>query len=202
MKNETMNLPNILTISRIVLIPLMLIVAGINYFNEFIIYKEITLANIIVLAIFVIASLTDFFDGYIARKRKCITDFGKFMDPLADKILIFAAFIILLELERIPGWIITIMLAREFMVTGIRLIAANNNHVIAASNLGKLKTISQIVAIIALLLNGFPISIFSVAAGRILLIILIYIAAILTVISGIDYIIKNKDLVFKNKKRS
>jgi len=197
MKNENMNLPNVLTISRIVMIPLMLIAAEINYFNEFVIYKKITLANIIVLAIFIIASLTDFFDGHIARKRECITDFGKFMDPLADKILVFAAFIILLELGRIPGWIITIMLAREFMVTGLRLIAANNNLVIAASNLGKLKTTSQIVAIIALLLNGFPLSIFSDAVGEITLIILTYIAAILTVVSGIDYIVKNKEVVFK-----
>lgn len=197
--NGKMNLPNKLTLLRIILIPFMVIAAEISYLNEFIVYQNISLANIIVLFIFIIASFTDFLDGYIARKNNIVTDFGKFMDPLADKLLVFAAFIILLELDRLPGWIITIILAREFMVTGIRLIAVNNNRVIAASKLGKAKTISQIVAIIVLLINGFPFSLISSEFAKIVLVVLTYIAALLTVISGIDYFVKNKEVILSNE---
>lgn len=193
-----MNLPNKLTMLRVLLIPLIIIAAEINYFNEKVLFENVTLANIIVLIIFCIASFTDFLDGHIARKRNLVTDFGKFMDPLADKLLVFSAFIILIELDRIPGWIVMAIIAREFMVTGIRLLAASNNLVIAASSLGKAKTVSQMLAIIILLVNAYPLGLISITAGDILAMVVTYLALILTVISGIEYFIKNKQLVLKN----
>ena len=198
MTKMKMNLPNRLTLMRVLLIPLIIIAAEINYFNETILFRNVTLANIIVLIIFSIAAFTDFLDGHIARKRNLVTNFGKFMDPLADKLLVFSAFIILIELDRIPGWIVMVIIAREFMVTGIRLIAANNNVVIAASKLGKAKTVSQMLAIILLLVNAFPFSLISDGFGEIIAISITYLALGLTVISGIEYLIKNKHLVLKN----
>jgi CDP-diacylglycerol--glycerol-3-phosphate 3-phosphatidyltransferase len=155
----------------------------------------VTLSNLLVLIVFCIAAFTDFLDGYIARKYNLVTDFGKFMDPLADKLLVFAAFILLIDMGRIPGWIVTVIIAREFMVTGIRLLASNNNLVIAASKLGKAKTISQMFTIIVLLLNNFPFSNINIPVGMILM----YLAAFLTVVSGIDYFIKNKEIILKSK---
>lgn len=198
MSKAKMNLPNKLTIMRILLIPLIIIAAEINYFNEEILFANVTLANIIVLVIFCVAAFTDYLDGHIARKRNLVTDFGKFMDPLADKLLVFSAFIILIELDRIPGWIVMVIIAREFMVTGIRLIAANSNVVIAASSLGKAKTVSQMVAIILLLVNAYPFSLISENVGVVIAIVITYIALGLTVISGIEYFIKNKHLILKN----
>lgn len=194
MKKTKMNLPNKLTVLRVLMIPLIMFVPlfpGVN--------KEvdggITISNFIVLGIFCIAAFTDFLDGHIARKYNLITDFGKFMDPLADKLLVFAAFIILIEEHRIYGFIVTLIIAREFMVTGIRILAANNNVVIAASKLGKIKTVSQMIAIIVLLLNNYPFSLINFPLGN----ILAYIAAALTVISGIDYFVKNKEIILKSK---
>ena len=152
-------------------------------------------SDFIVLVIFCIASFTDFLDGHIARKYNLVTDFGKFMDPLADKLLVLAAFIILIEMGRIDGWIVTVIVAREFMVTGIRVLAASNNVVIAASKLGKAKTISQMVTIIILLLNNYPFELINLPVGTIIM----YIAALLTVVSGVDYLIKNKDVILKSK---
>lgn len=198
MSKQKMNLPNKLTLARVMLIPLIIIAAEINYFNEEILFANVSLANIIVLVIFSLAAFTDFLDGHIARKNNLVTDFGKFMDPLADKLLVFAAFMILIELGRIPGWIVMIIIAREFMVTGIRLIAANANVVIAASSLGKAKTVSQMLAIIMLLVNGYPFSLISNNLGDIIASIITYLALGLTVISGIEYFIKNKHLVLNN----
>lgn len=198
MKLSKMNLPNKITLLRILLIPFMVVVAEINAFKENVILHDITLANIIVLVIFSIASFTDFLDGHIARRDHLVTDFGKFMDPLADKLLVFAALIILIELGRMPGWIVTVIIAREFMVTGIRLLAANNNIVIAASKLGKAKTISQIVAIIALLINGFPFVLISTEVANIVCLVLTYIAALMTIVSGVDYFVKNRKIIFKS----
>ena len=129
----------------------------IPFFNNTVLFgdlsrgTEITLENIVLLVIFVLASFTDFLDGYIARKRNIITNFGKFMDPLADKLLVFATIIVLLERGRFSafgfglGFVVTLMIAREFIVTGIRLLAVNENVVIAASKLGKAKTVSQMI---------------------------------------------------------
>lgn len=176
----------------------MVVAYYIKPFQEIIIFEQannFTLANLLVLVIFCIAALTDFLDGYIARKHNLITTFGKFMDPLADKVLVLAALMIMLEDQKIPGWIVTIILAREFLVTGIRLIAVSDNQVIAASNLGKLKTISQMAMIIVVLLNNYPFSIINLPLDQ----ILIYLAGLLTLVSGIDYFIKNREIVLSQK---
>ena len=191
---QKMNLPNKLTLLRVCLIPLIVIIPMFNGLSQEV-FGGVKLANLIVLIIFCIASFTDFLDGYIARKYHLVTDFGKFMDPLADKLLVFAAFILLIEEGLIPGWIVTVIIAREFMVTGIRILAANNNVVIAASKLGKAKTMSQMFTIIVLLLNNYPFSLINVPVGEALM----YLAAFLTVVSGIDYLVKNKDVIFKSK---
>lgn len=190
-----MNLPNKLTLFRICLIPFMVIAYYIKQLHEIMIIASVdfTLANLIVLVIFCIASFTDFLDGYLARKNNLITTFGKFMDPLADKVLVLAALMIMLESNKIPGWVVTIILAREFLVTGIRLVAVGENNVIAASKLGKLKTISQMIMIIVVLLNNYPFSLINIPMDT----ILIYIACILTLVSGIDYFIKNRQIILE-----
>lgn len=204
-----MNLPNKLTIGRMFAIPLIIIIALIPYFNSIILFGEgqsvVTLENIIILVIFIIAAFTDFLDGHIARKHNLITNFGKFMDPLADKLLVLSAMILLIERQRFIAFnfsfafVVTLILAREFMVTGMRLLAVDNNVVIAASKLGKLKTVSQMIMIIVLLLNGFPFTLLGSFARDITLAIVIIVAGLLTLISGIDYFIKNKELITKTK---
>lgn len=176
-----MNLANKITILRIFLVPI---------FMVFLLNSKVPYNEVIALVIFVVASLTDTLDGYIARSRNQITKFGKFMDPLADKLLVVAALISLVELDRLSAWIAFIIIAREFMVTGLRILAASENITIAASNWGKVKTISQMIAIILLLLNNFPFSYVNFPADS----VMIYLAAAFTVISGIDYFYKNKQL--------
>lgn len=200
---KSMNLPNKLTLLRVCLIPVIIILAMIPALKAITLFSGVTLSDLLVLVVFVIASFTDFLDGYIARKYNLVTDFGKFMDPLADKLLVFSAFIILMEMGRIPGWIVMVIIAREFLVMGIRVLAAGNQVVIAASMLGKLKTNSQMLVVIVLLLNNYP---FSLIAGlnygegqNIVGTVLLYLAAILTLVSGIDYFIKNKDVILKTK---
>ena len=195
---KKMNLPNKLTIMRICLIPVILIISviesiGTNVFqNE--LFLGVTLGNLIILIIFIIASLTDFFDGHIARKYNLVTDFGKFLDPLADKLLVCSTFIYLIEIGRFNffgfkwGFVVTIIIAREFAVTGLRLIAASKNGtVMAAKILGKCKTCVQMFAIIVLLLNSFEIEIIGF--------ILVMAALALTIISGVDYFVKSKDVL-------
>ena len=149
-------------------------------------------AKWIALAIFIIASLTDALDGYLARRDNLITDFGKFMDPLADKLLVCSALICLVELDKIPCWVVIIIIAREFIISGFRLIAADNGVVIAASYWGKFKTVSQMVMIILLIadLGGVFYTI-----GQ----IFIYLSMALTVISLIDYLIKNRNVISLQK---
>ena len=141
----------------------------------------------IALVIFIIASLTDLFDGKIARKYNLVTNFGKFMDPLADKLLVCSALICFIELDLLPAWIVLIIIAREFIISGFRLVASDNGVVIAASYWGKFKTTSQMIMIILLIaqIPGFDI----------LEQAFIYIALILTVVSLVDYLIKNKDVL-------
>lgn len=192
-----MNLANKLTMIRIFLVPIFLI---------FIAGRGIPYGSVIATLIFIIASLTDQLDGYIARSRNQITNFGKFMDPLADKLLVTAALISLVELHLIPAWAAVIIIAREFAVSGLRTLAAAEGTVIAASWWGKIKTVTQIAAILLLLLevnissseyltnlvvnnnilNGF----FNYVPNTILII-----AVIITIISGIDYFIKNKNAI-------
>lgn len=178
-----MNLPNKLTMFRIILIPFFVICMVL----------PIPYGNIIALVIFIVASLTDTLDGMIARKYNLITDFGKFMDPLADKLLVCSAMICLIETGQIPAWVVIVIVAREFVISGFRLIAADNGIVIAASMWGKVKTVSQMVMIIVLLLNID--NMFFYVLGQ----MLIYLSLMLTVISLIDYIVKNKEVLGSQK---
>ncbi|HEY8361361.1 MAG TPA: CDP-diacylglycerol--glycerol-3-phosphate 3-phosphatidyltransferase [Tissierellaceae bacterium] len=173
-----MNLANKITIFRVLLVPIFILV----------LYSEIRYNNFIAALIFVIASLTDTLDGYIARSKNMITNFGKFVDPLADKILVSAALISLVEMGKIPAWVVIIIIAREFLISGFRIIAASEGITIAASPLGKIKTITQLIAIILLLINNFPFYLINIPVDMILL----YISLFFTVLSGIDYIYKNR----------
>lgn len=173
-----MNLANKITIFRIFLVPVFMLV----------LYSNINHSTYIAALIFIIASLTDTLDGYIARSKNMITNFGKFVDPLADKILVSAALISLVELGKVPGWVVVVIIAREFAISGFRIIAASEGITIAASPLGKIKTITQLLAIILLLLNNFPFYLLNLPIDTILL----YISLFFTVVSGIDYIYKNR----------
>lgn len=138
--------------------------------------------------IFIIASITDWLDGYIARKNNLVTSMGKFLDPLADKLLVSAAFIILVELGAAPAWIVIVIISREFAVTGLRLILAGGGEVVAANQLGKIKTVAQILAIIYLLMNDLFFNAMGLPFGMIML----YVALIFTIWSGADYFYKNR----------
>lgn len=175
-----MNLPNKLTILRMIMVP---------FFVLFMLVPIGGAANKwIALAIFVVASLTDTLDGYIARRDNLITDFGKFMDPLADKLLVCSALICFVELGDLPAWMVIVIIAREFIISGFRLVASDNGIVIAASKTGKMKTISQMVMVVLVIadLGGF----FSILEQ-----IFIWLALILTVVSLIEYIVKNKNVL-------
>ena len=181
-----MNLPNKLTIFRVILIvPFIILLLGgqAGWFGD-----NTFVTDMIALAIFIIASLTDLIDGKIARKYNLITDFGKFMDPLADKLLVCSAMIALIEMNRIPSWVVIIIIAREFIISGFRLVAVDNGIVIAASWWGKAKTISQMIMII-LLVADFG-GVFDMIGQ-----VMIYLALVLTVVSLVDYIAKNKQVL-------
>lgn len=180
-----MNLANRITILRILMIPIFMALMLV----EFPYHMESALA------VFLIASLTDKLDGYLARKYNMITDFGKFIDPLADKLLVTGAFVVLIQLGRIEAWIVFVILAREFAVTGLRSLAAAQNVIIAASNFGKIKTVVQIVAICILLLGNFPFSLVNLPMD----IIAVYTALIITILSGLDYFGKNMQVLLKVK---
>ena len=176
-----MNLPNKLTTFRVILIP---------FFVFFMLAPNMTgINNYIAVDIFIVASLTDLLDGKIARKYNLVTNFGKFMDPLADKLLVCSAMICLIQTGQLAAWIVVIIIAREFIISGFRLIASDNGVVIAASYWGKFKTTFQMLMVIVLILNvQMP---FFQILGK----ILTYAALILTVVSLIDYIVKNKDVL-------
>lgn len=201
-----MNLPNKLTIFRIILVPIMVIIPflGLDRICD---NSIVPITWIVVEAIFVIASITDKLDGYLARSRNQVTTFGKFLDPIADKILVLAAMIMLVEAGRLPAWIPIIVLFREFLVSGYRLVAVQNDgNVIAASIWGKLKTVTQMIAIIIAIidvnsfgsfingeLNGLPL-IINIAST-----VMMTISIVATVFSGWDYIKNGKDLLLNNK---
>lgn len=198
-----MNLANKLTILRVILIPFFVIFAFISLPGEFL---SLTTSEIIMIAIFAIAAITDKLDGYIARKYNMITTFGKFLDPLADKLLVNTALILLVGMGKIPSWITIIIIAREFIITGVRLIAVEDGVVIAANIWGKIKTVTQMVAIILLLIdrNIFFAFINSNLIGAELIInilssVMISIATIATVFSLIVYLKDSKDVILKNK---
>ncbi|RSK29315.1 CDP-diacylglycerol--glycerol-3-phosphate 3-phosphatidyltransferase [Bacillus sp. HMF5848] len=192
-----MNIPNKITIARICLIPffLVLLLAPISWGDMIIASETIPVTHFIAAIIFIIASTTDWIDGHYARKYNLVTDLGKFLDPLADKLLVSAALIALVELMLAPAWIVIIIISREFAVTGLRLVLAGGGEVVAANMLGKVKTWAQIVAISALLLHNIPFSALSIPFATISL----WVALIFTVWSGLDYFVKNKQ-VFLNSK--
>ena len=175
-----MNTPNKLTVGRMIMVPFLVLFLLTGWGGE---------ANrYISVAIFAIASVTDWFDGYLARKNHLVTNFGKFMDPLADKLLVCSAMICLIELDRLPAWIVIVIIAREFINSGFRLIAAENGIVIAANYWGKFKTVSQMIMIILLLLDLG-------GAFDILGEIFIWLSLALTVISLITYIWQNRSVL-------
>ena len=178
-----MNLPNKLTVLRMVLVPFFVATLLLSKTNDTLKW--------VALALFVIASLTDFADGYIARKYNLITNFGKFMDPLADKILTVSGMICLIELVRIPSWIVVIIVAREFIISGFRLIAAENGVVIAANYWGKFKTTFQMFMIILMIMN--------IPQLQIVTNIVMWIALALTIISLVTYINANKQILAGDK---
>ena len=195
-----MNLANKLTIFRMILVPIMVIIPFLGIENEIL---GIPLTYIIIDIIFIIASITDKLDGYIARSRKQVTTFGKFLDPIADKILVLAAMVMLVEFGKIPAWIPIIVLAREFIVSGYRLVAIEKGgKVIAASKWGKLKTVTQMIAIILAFLdvNAFGACFKGNLTGFALILnaivtIMMIIQTIVTIFSGYEYLKEGKDLL-------
>ena len=175
-----MNTPNKLTIARMILVPFFVLFILTGWGGDGNRY--------ICLALFVVASITDWFDGHLARKNNLVTNFGKFMDPLADKLLVCSALICMIELDRLPAWFVIIIIAREFIISGFRLIAAENGVVIAANYWGKFKTVSQMVMIILLILNFGGVF-------EILTQIFVWVSLALTVISLITYIVQNKNVI-------
>ena len=176
-----MNLPNKLTVLRVIMIP---------FFVFFYLTGNVVIADIL----FIVASLTDMLDGKIARKYNLVTNFGKFMDPLADKLLVAAALICFVELRRIPAWIVLIIISREFIISGFRLVAAEGGKVIAAGYWGKIKTAVTMVTIIFMIPNFGGMA----ATSHTIYIIeqiLVYASLILTIISLIDYLVKNKEVL-------
>ena len=171
-----MNLPNKLTVLRVIMIPFFVVAlmmeGGANQTYRY-----------LAAAIFVIASFTDFLDGNIARKYNLVTNFGKFMDPLADKLLVCSALICLIELGQLPAWMVLIIISREFIISGFRLVASDNGVVIAASYWGKWKTVFQMVSVVLLIVNIEALSMVTTVA--------VWISLALTVISLVDYIVKN-----------
>ena len=199
-----MNLPNKITIARILLVPIMMLMPyiGITAKTSF----GLPIVNIIILIIFLVASFTDYLDGDIARKRNIVTNFGKFLDPIADKLLVLAALVMLVEARIIPGWIPIIIAAREFMVSAIRMLVATEGKVIAASKLGKIKTVTQMVAISLAFLdtNYFMSFVCGALTGfalilNILMSVAMILAVIATIWSGVDYFMKSKDVVLQSK---
>lgn len=176
-----MNLANRLTLARIFLVPIFMII----------LISRIPYGKYLAAVVFIIAASTDGLDGYIARKNNMVTKLGKFMDPLADKLLITAALISLVELRGIPAWVAVLIIGRELAVTGLRAIVASDGVVIAASKLGKYKTVSQIVAIVAMLVDNYPFRFWGIPFD----VIAMTVAVIFTIWSGVDYFLKAQHLL-------
>lgn len=174
-----MNLANKITLFRVFMIPIYVIIM---------VLTQIPNNYIIAGIIFIIASISDFVDGQIARRCNMVTDFGKFVDPLADKLLVMSAMICFVEINFIPSWVVIVILAREFIVTGLRVLAASAGIVIAADKIGKLKTTTQMVALVLMHFCALTPMIYNIS------LILMYIALVLTIVSGANYLILNKNL--------
>jgi CDP-diacylglycerol---glycerol-3-phosphate 3-phosphatidyltransferase len=192
-----MNVPNKITISRIFLIPIFLIIMLVPFsWGEIsLLGTSMPVTHFVGALIFIIASTTDWIDGHYARKHNLVTNLGKFLDPLADKLLVSAALIVLVELNMAPSWIVIVIISREFAVTGLRLVLAGEGEVVAANMLGKIKTWAQIVAISLLLLHNIIFEMISIRLD----IIALWIALFFTVWSGVDYFVKNKQPFLNSK---
>ncbi|MCL6597303.1 MAG: CDP-diacylglycerol--glycerol-3-phosphate 3-phosphatidyltransferase [Alicyclobacillus macrosporangiidus] len=188
-----MNLANRITLARIFLVPVVVftLLVRFNFWTVTINHRTTTGSEMIAALVFIIAATTDGLDGYIARKRKLVTNFGKFLDPLADKLLISAVLISLVEMQRLSAWVAILIISREFAVTGLRLVAAAEGIVIAASRLAKWKTATQVVAMVALIINNFPFSVIGFPFDT----LAVYAMVIMTLASGVDYFIKNKHVI-------
>ena len=195
---KKMNLPNRLTMLRVILIPFFVAAMCLSVKNGSASIFRMTrdagfcFWRYVSFAIFAVASFTDFLDGNIARKRGLVTNFGKFMDPLADKLLVCSALILLSAEGSLPVWVVLIIIAREFIISGFRTVAADNGVVIAASYWGKAKTVSQMILCIVLILPNLP-----VILGKTVIWVLIAVASLLTLISLVDYIVKNKNVILE-----
>lgn len=192
-----MNLPNKLTVFRMVLVPTILAVAllgeeGIVTWD--ILGSQLSLMHLICLVLFIIASLTDLFDGKLARKHNLVTTFGKFMDPIADKMLVNTMLVLLAYWRMIPVVCVVLMIMRDLIVDAIRLLAAEKQVVVAAGPLGKLKTVMQMAAIIIVLLDNFPLGFLGVSFD----LITIWLATLISVISGLDYLNKHKEMIMES----
>jgi len=187
------NLANRITLARIFLVPVVMFFLLVRYqFGSFTIGSlTMTYNELIAALVFILAASTDGLDGYIARKKKIVTNLGKFLDPLADKLLISAALISLVEMHRLEAWIAIVIISREFAVTGLRLVAAAEGQVIAASALGKLKTWVQIVAITAVMIRNFPFEILGIPFAT----VAIWAMVVITIYSGYDYFAKNRNVI-------
>ncbi|PLS34760.1 CDP-diacylglycerol--glycerol-3-phosphate 3-phosphatidyltransferase [Carnobacterium maltaromaticum] len=185
-----MNLPNKLTVLRIFMIPIFMIVVlgSFDWGQVTWLGSTIEITQLVGAIIFAVASITDWLDGKIARARGLVTNFGKFADPLADKMLVVTAFIVLVGQGVVPSWVVTIIIFRELAVTGLRLLLVGDGEVMSAAMPGKIKTATQMIAIILLLLNNFPFAGMNFPFAMIML----YICLFFTVYSGIDYFVKNK----------
>lgn len=192
-----MNLPNKLTVFRMVLVPTILAVAllgedGIVTWD--ILGSQLSLMHLICLVLFIVASLTDLFDGKLARKHNLVTTFGKFMDPIADKMLVNTMLVLLAYWRMVPVICVVLMIMRDLIVDAIRLLAAEKQVVVAAGPLGKLKTVMQMTAIIIVLLDNFPLGFLGVSFD----LITIWLATLISVISGLDYLNKHKDMILES----
>ena len=179
-----MNLPNKLTVLRVVLIPFFVVFMLVDILGAY--------DKWVSLAIFIVASLTDLLDGKIARKYNLVTNFGKFMDPLADKMLVCSALICLTALDKLPAWITIVIICRDFVISGFRLVAADNGVVIAASYWGKYKTTFQMIMVCLLIADLAPLALVTT--------IVTWIAVILTIVSLVDYLVKNRSVLAEDKK--
>ena len=189
-----MNLPNKITISRIIATPIFLFFLVPGWFGQF--FGLADWGRYAATVIFVLAAFTDMIDGNLARKNNLISELGKFLDPIADKLLVTSALIALIKTDGLSVWIVFIIVAREFIVSGFRLVAADQGVVIAADKWGKIKTVTQIIAIVAILLRDFP---FSLITDFPVGMALMYAAVFMTVVSGINYMVKNSKILMADR---
>ncbi len=196
-----MNLPNKLTLSRLILVPVLIVVylfpytyLGIHLPTFELLSAHLSLKDIFVFVIFTVASITDFLDGYIARRDNLVTTFGKFVDPIADKLIVNTALLLLASSSRISILVPIIMIARDTIVDAVRLVAIQNNKVIAASMLGKAKTVTQMIGIILVMLNNIIFGYLNIPMDQIMM----FVATVISLVSGFEYFMKNKEFIMES----